>query len=100
MCCLAYLTLSLPRLMVSALANGVMIRVAQAERLAVFSKVYPMLSLPWLTVITLMDSYGRVRGLQQKPGLPARSHLWWLLAGIPDSRQGESKGQGEGEANV
>jgi hypothetical protein len=73
--------------MVSALANGVMIRVGQAERLAVFSKVYPMLSLPWLTVITLMDSCGRVRGLQQKPGLPA-------------SRQGESKGQGEREANV
>jgi hypothetical protein len=48
-----------------------MLRVGQAGSLSVFYKVYPTLSLPWLTVITFMDSYGRVRGLQQKPGLPA-----------------------------
>jgi hypothetical protein len=27
-------------------------------------------------------------GLKQKPGLLARSHLWWLMAGRPGSRQG------------
>jgi hypothetical protein len=45
------------------------------------SFAYLTLSLPWLMVITLMDSYGRVRGLLQKPDLPARSHYRWLLVG-------------------
>jgi len=29
-----------------------------------------------------------VRGLAQKSGQPARSHIWWLLVGCPGSRQG------------
>jgi hypothetical protein len=52
-----------------------------------------MLSLTCLMRTAVAES----KGLQQKPALPARSHLWWLLAGSPGSRRGEgARGEVEG----
>jgi hypothetical protein len=68
-----------PSNVVTALANGARQGVSQAGSLSAFSLPYLTLSLPWLMV--LCRGWVRPdRGLQQKPGLPARSHLWWLLA--------------------
>ncbi len=75
-----------PSNIVTALAKGPVQGVSQAGSLSVFSLAHLTLSLPWL-----MELWGARQlvsgGLQQKPGLPARSHLWWLLAGRPGSRQ-------------
>ena len=68
-----------PPNVVTALANGARQGVSQAGSLSAFSLLYLTFSLPWLMV--LCRGWVRPdRGLQQKPGLPARSHLWWLLA--------------------
>ena len=45
-----------------------MLRVGRTGSLQVFSFAYLTLTLPCWSYAGLIDSYGRVRGLQQKPG--------------------------------